>query len=76
MESLFVDFPMSPNLADLKENLLPDPFEILQSNEFPDVVKDFTAKQSRQIVEALSSLNNQNIVNKKGLSGGFSVLHW
>ena len=76
MESLFADFPMSPNLADLNENLLPNPFEILQSNEFPDVVKDFTAKQSRQIVEALSSLNNQNIVNKKGLSGAFSVLHW
>ena len=73
--SLFGDFPMSlPKTID--EFFLPDPIEIIKSNEYPDVVKDLTSKQNKQIVECLITLNNPSLVNKKGIKGGFTVLHW
>jgi len=77
MESIFAEFPMSPNVHDLlASTLLPDPIEVLQSNDFPDAVKNLTSQQCRQVVETLATSNNTSLANKKGPLGGFSLLHW
>lgn len=53
-----------------------DPTVLIKTEFFPDCLQNLTAQQCRVVCEALSSPTYASCVNKKGLMGGYTALHW
>lgn len=53
-----------------------DPIAMIKTDLFPDCLQNFTPQQCRAVCEALSTSTYANFVNKKGLLGGYTTLHW
>ena len=53
-----------------------NPFNILQTDQFPDILQHFPPEQCKSVLSLLKDTNNSSIVNKKGPLGGYTALHW
>ena len=51
---------------------------ILCSEQFPDVLQNYTTENSRLLLNALyeTASGNAALINKKGPLGGYTALHW
>ena len=48
---------------------------ILYSDEFPDVLQNYTSEKCKELLDLLIDCPN-NLINKKGPLGGYTPLHW
>jgi hypothetical protein len=50
--------------------------ELVDLNQFPDLLKNQSHEEAKLTFELLYKTNNQSLINKIGKSGGFTALHW
>jgi hypothetical protein len=48
---------------------------ILYSEQFPDMIQNYTTENCRPILDLLVDCPS-NLINKKGPLGGYTILHW
>ena len=50
--------------------------DILNSDQYPDILQHFSAENCRKLFELIKESNNFSLANKKGRQGGYTPLHW
>jgi ankyrin repeat protein len=50
--------------------------EILELDNFPDILNNQSYDQAKLTFEILYKTNNFSLINKHGSKGGFTALHW
>lgn len=53
-----------------------DPITAIKTDFFPDCLQTFTSQHCKAVCEALSTPTYASYVNKKGMMGGYTTLHW
>ena len=50
--------------------------ELVDLNQFPDILKNQSHEEAKLTFELLYKTNNHSLINKAGKAGGFTALHW